>query len=304
MIFKGPKKENICAVIVTYFPDADFSKRVALVALQVDRVVIVDNNSDPATVLVLENLAEHLGVALILNETNLGVGAALNQGLEWLADRGYRWALTLDQDTVLKEDMVESLCSIYANCPEPEKVGIIGCNNFDANSGILRFKHPKLDKGLYEEVKVLITSGSLMSLDAFEKVGSFRNDFFIDGIDHEYCLRLVANQYKVLLSLYPGMLHSLGNQRVHRFLWRRPITENYKPFRHYYIIRNQLVLAQQFIGIETKWVVKNLVNSFKKIFIVLLFEEDKLHKTYAVLLGTLHGLMGKTGKLKSRLLKS
>ena len=304
MVLQGPEKKNIGAVIVTYFPDAEFAERVVLVASQVDRVVVVDNNSDTATVSVLKDLATRLGITLILNEANLGVGAALNQGVEWLAERGYCWALTLDQDTILKEDMVESLCLTYANCREPAKVGSIGCNNFDSNTGMLRFKHPKLDKGLHEEVKVLITSGSLMSLEVFKKVGPFRNDFFIDGIDHEYCLRLLVNQYKVLLSLYPGMLHSLGAQRVHRFLWKRPIASNHKPFRHYYIARNRLVVAQRFIGAETDWVVRDLIDSFKNFVIVLLFEEDKLRKSYAVLLGTLHGLMGKTGKLKSRLLKA
>ena len=40
-----PDKENACAVIVTYNPDADFAARAKQVCQQVAAVVVVDNGS-------------------------------------------------------------------------------------------------------------------------------------------------------------------------------------------------------------------------------------------------------------------
>lgn len=45
---------------------------------------------------------------------------------------------------------------------------------------------------LFRERKTLITSGMLIPLSLFGKIGMFREDYFIDSVDHEFCLRARA----------------------------------------------------------------------------------------------------------------
>jgi rhamnosyltransferase len=301
---RGPDGRTIGAIIVTYFPDEDLPRRVAAVATQVASVIIVDNGSNPEQLAMLREISAQHGAELLLNHTNLGVGTALNRGVGRAIEQGYSWVLTLDQDTQVYPDLIESLCRVYTAYPRAEQIGIIGTNNHDANTGQLRFVRERLDKGFYEEVKVTITSGSLMSVAAYKAIGPFREDFFIDGIDHEYCLRLIEQDFKVLLSLYPGMVHAIGTQKVHRFMGKTPIAENYAPFRHYYLTRNRLLLARRFFSRHSSWVLFDLKHRLRTIAVIVLFEEQKIRKLYAVCLGTVHALIGKSGKLHNRFLKS
>ncbi len=293
MTVAHPCKENICAVVVTYHPDPALSERVTEVARQVATVVVVDNGSSPASLERLHRLAGP-GVHFILNGENLGVGAALNRGLTWALEQGYLWALTLDQDTEVLPDLVDALSRVHAACPGP--VGILGCNYYDANTGLL-FDPSKRDGPGYQLAKVVITSGSLLLLSVFKAVGPFREEFFIDSIDHEYCFRLQARGYAVLFSFKPGMVHSLGTQKVHRFFWKRPITSNHPPFRHYYITRNRLVLAREYAATQTAWLSQDGLNACKAVLFVLLYEDQKVSKLKATALGALHAMTGRMGKL-------
>ena len=73
-------KADVCAVVVTYHPDPGFPDRLDRVRPQVGRVVVVDNGSSPPAREMLRNAAGP-DVELILNDANLGVATALNQGV-------------------------------------------------------------------------------------------------------------------------------------------------------------------------------------------------------------------------------
>ena len=99
--------------------------------------------------------------------------------------------LTLDQDTEVDPNMVGSLCMILSQCHVKESIGIIGSNSRSKHSGRLYIDCTgQADE--FIETKTVVTSGSLMSVSAYEKVGPFREDFFIEGVDLEYCRKLRA----------------------------------------------------------------------------------------------------------------
>src|SRR6202011_2352050 len=102
-----PTTKKICAVIVTYHPDSDLFNRIEKVVPQVGQTLIVDNGSSASCVEQLREIAGKLGVHLVLNSANEGVGRAINQGAQWAASRDYRWMLMLDQDTIVAADMGE-----------------------------------------------------------------------------------------------------------------------------------------------------------------------------------------------------
>jgi len=294
----GPRKENICTIIVTYHPDAGFPERAARAARQTSRLVIVDNHSSDSAQAMLRSLSSSLNAHLILNPDNLGLATALNQGVSWAKDQGFLWALTLDQDSLLLENMVENLAVAYQDCPFREEVGMIGTNYQDPNNGYIYQKGPcPLATGAWIEEKTLITSGSLLSTAAFDRVGPFRDELFIDQVDHEYCLRLRQCGYRILLSLHLGMIHPVGMRKTHKFLWQTLETTHHTPLRRYYLTRNRLILARQQYG-KVRGTVRVLKKSRKDILRILLFEDQKMLKLYAMALGVSHGIRGKAGKLR------
>jgi rhamnosyltransferase len=292
----------VCAVYVTYHPDAEFPERVARIAPQVAHIIIVDNNSNEEAVRMLRALCDAGNFELIENNDNLGVATALNQGAGRAFELGYTWALTLDQDSWPEAHLVTTLIAIYTDHPEREKVKMIGSN----------YRSPITDNALLEckdntsnfiETETVITSCTLMSLKAFEEVGPFRDDFFIDQVDHEYCLRLRSNGYKIAISCKPLMTHPLGNQTRHKVLWKHPICLNQSPLRRYYMTRNSLVLYRIYACKETHWVKNNLDAALKETVLTILFEDEKVKKIIAILLGIYHAISGRMGRLQSRVLE-
>src|SRR6266704_793855 len=94
---EGPAKENVCAIVVSYFPEGDFCSRLRQIQKQVAHVVVIDNASSDETAKLLETAQTELGITLIRNHVNLGIATALNQGTAWAKEMGYAWCLLFDR---------------------------------------------------------------------------------------------------------------------------------------------------------------------------------------------------------------
>ena len=291
---QAPCKENTCAAVVTYNPDAGFADRARQVCRQVAQAVIVDNGSTAGP-------PDVGGAHVIANSDNLGIAAALNQGLAWARAKGYAWALTLDQDSCPRDEMVEHLCHAYAICPYRREVAIVAANFFDPIARQCFYPTYGTDK-LWLEVITAISSGSLVSLAALAKAGPLREDFFIDSVDNEYCLRLRKLGYRIIVSARADMTHVLGGQRsVYRRHSVRISASDYGPRRRYYMTRNRLVLAAEYAESQPGWVVRELTRAMLEIPAMLLLERWRLSKLAAMGLGVWHAAIGKMGKADSRL---
>src|SRR5882762_10801432 len=107
---------QVCAVVVTYHPDHGFPARLSRIVPQVAATFIVDNGSSDAERKMLRGVAGG-AVTLVCNLENLGVAAALNIGARRASAEGFTWALLLDQDTEVDDDMVERLVGTHASFP-------------------------------------------------------------------------------------------------------------------------------------------------------------------------------------------
>jgi len=281
-------KADVCAVVVTYHPDPGFPDRLARVRSQVGGVVVVDNGSSPPAREMLR-CAAGPDVELILNDTNLGVAGALNQGVGRARDRFFRWALTLDQDSVVEPFLVQALLEAYNDFPMKEKVAVVGSNYFDEKRGkTLVPEFPA--QPLCLEQTTVITSGSLISVDAYGKVGPFRDDFFIDHVDDEYCLRARSRGYKVILCRRPVIRHSIGSAKTARIFGREVWTSNHSAARRYYMMRNFTVLARAYWTTEQAWVALRLLRHAAFMILMVLFEEEKTAKIRNIARGIMDGL--------------
>jgi rhamnosyltransferase len=293
----APSRETICAVIVTLNPDADLSARAEKVKSQVARIVLVDNGSTDSRVERLRQLAETMNAHLILNYRNEGVARALNQGAQWAEQQEYRWILTLDQDTAADPDMVDSLTAAYHEFPNQSGLAVVGSNHTSSVNGKPLVAYDDRNNKWGKEVKTVITSGSLVSLRAFHEIGGFRDEFFVDCVDLEYCLRARSHGFHIVMSSKPLMQHSIGKLTEHRLPWRATGASNHSPWRQYFMARNTLILAREYLASEPQWVLKTLWSRMKSLFLICLFEKERLNKLTYSLQGALDGIRRKTDRL-------
>jgi rhamnosyltransferase len=287
------KRENIIAVIVTYFPDQDFPRRLDIILGQFCEVVVVDNASAGESFSMLNELCGTRDrLAMIRNDRNTGVAHALNQGCRYALEQKYRWAVTFDQDTVVDADYLESIVDAGLQLKDAG-AGVIGCNYYEPNLGRTAYRNIT-DPGL-EERAVVITSGSLLSLVAHREVGGFRDDFFIDAVDEEYCLRCSAKGFRNFLVLKPLMVHSIGNMKNHFLFGCRAfkfVLHHHPSWRIYYFVRNNLILYGPYLFRRPSWVVPVAGARLIQVLLILLFEEYRLEKLRYVLWGVQDSITG------------
>jgi len=288
--------KDVCALLVTYHPDGEFPVRLRGISRQVGAIVIVDNGSAEAEVAMLRECAVDPAIALVLNSENLGVARALNIGIQQAALLGYSWVLLVDQDTVVESDMVETLCAIRESFPDRERLAIVGSNFWEKHRRSVKANRFDSCGAQWDEVAAVITTGSLLSLPAFSDIGPFREEFFIDYVDTEYCLRARARGYRVLKTRRPLMSHSIGRPTQHRLLWMKKWTSNHSADRRYYIARNHTVMVREcgryMLG---SWVLISFLSCLKAWKRIALYEQSKRSKIAAVYLGWWDGIRGKLG---------
>lgn len=302
MIYKEPDKSNVCAVVITYYPDFDFPSRLKIITQQVDRVLIVDNNSSSECIDILDQLSKHPNVHLIKNESNLGVATALNQAVEWAQAQRCDWLLALDQDTIPYTYMVEKLLACLREVDNFDTVAIIGANYINRIFGDIYVNADNCGCSCMEVVSV-ITSGSLLSLSAAQNIGRFRDDYFIDHVDDEYSLRARLKGYKVMLSCEALMEHVICSPIHRKFLWKWLFSPNAPAFRRYYQARNHIALIIEYFWNEPKWILQSIQVRIKECLLILLLEDEKFGKMCQILQGIIDGVLGRMGPRKRDIYK-
>ncbi len=292
-----PQKENICAVIVTYHPDNGIRERIERILMQVGAAVVVDNNSPAEKQSLLSKISScNPGCYIINNIDNLGIATALNQGVKWAKEKGFHWVLLFDQDSVINEDMVESLAEVYDAYPDKARLAVIGSNYTDSYTKRQLQEVKQEEKCLWFEKKTTITSGSLIPVSVFDRVGFFRDEFFIDHVDDDFCMKARNKGFKVILTVKEIMQHSLGASTMHRFLWKYRGTTNHSPLRRYYMTRNHFILVKEYFFKEPAWVFNTVFSRIKMTILMCLFEKNRSQKLKAILKGLYHGLFNITKK--------
>jgi rhamnosyltransferase len=287
--------QDVCAITVAYHPDATFPLRVERTLREVGALVIVDNGSRDAEVGMLRHLTTNSLITLISNLNNVGIARALNVGIRRAITLGFKWVLLLDQDSWIDDGMVQTLIAAGAAYPDRDRLGVIGSGYRDFNSPLHESKDESVG-GNWEEVASVITSGSLIPLKAYAAVGAFREDFFIDHVDTEYCFRARAKGYRVIRTRRPMMSHPIGAISRHKVLWTEKWTFNHAPDRRYYIARNDTVMLREYghyaFGI---WALKSFGRCVRLCKRIALYEEMKAHKIIAVAQGFWDGVRGHMG---------
>lgn len=282
-------KDTVCCLIVTYNIGCQFYDCYNAIKGQVNEVVIIDNGSEQETIQVLKDVEKLENVHIIYNPTNLGISVALNQGVRYAKDKCYEWILTMDNDSEATEDMVKLMLDIYDNLNEIEKEKVVSLfpsyleKGFNLE-GALNEKSD-LNNCKFNYVKQEITSGNLVKAFVFDKIGNFNEKLFIDYVDHEFCLRLLENEYKLIKLEGAILLHSLGSSVERKTLLGSISYTNHSAIRRYYITRNRLYIWKNYKDIDREFIKMDKSASVKEFVKILIYEEHRVEKIRMIIKG-------------------
>lgn len=293
---------KVCALVVTYNPDVKHLERLLQVLLpQVNSILVIDNKS-------LDFNANDLTVKsqkleYIFNEHNLGLATAYNHACIIARARGYTHIVLLDQDSLPAVDMIHMLLNVITKRNQFELVtAAVGPKYCDVKgqqrSPFVKIKNFHLERVECTEDEVvevdhLISSGSLIDLRVFDRVGAFVDELFIDCIDTEWCLRVRRHRLNILGVGNAAMGHNIGERYLSVFNRKLPM---HTPLRLQYQFRNQIWLIKQ-PCVGWRWRVIDAVRCLKLIAVYMIFAPNKCINLGAIAKGIFNGLMNKMGKI-------
>ena len=283
---------DVLAVIVTYNPGSDLEQSLQNLESQGAHILVVDNSERESVGELLRSLQGRHRFELIRNGTNLGIAGALNRGVLYAQKNGYRWLLTLDQDSILPADYLQILKQTYQQSPERDRIAILAPAHFDKTTGYQSRDYRGLS-GPYISKDIVMTSGNLIPMTVFDKLGLFDEDLFIEYVDHDFCLRVKKAGFKTVIVGSALLGHSLGVIRKHsltrQFFF---FSHNYHPVRRYYRARNRVILYRRYFG---WWILQDQEFAIKDMIKILLVEKNKWEKVKATIAGTFDAFLGRMG---------
>ena len=285
---RGPPLTDVVAVVVTFHPGADLGGNLEALRRQVDAVLVIDNGS--ADLASVERAALAAGCHVVANRDNIGIAAALNQAADLARAQGYAWLATFDQDSRVPDGALAGLLAVYAAHPDRERIAIMAMSHRDRATG-RDYQRPSdvlTENPNWRSVRTTISSGSLVRTEALDRVGRFDERLFIDGVDHDFCLRCRRAGLLVVESGEQVMDHSLGAVSLHRALGRTIACTNHSPARRYYITRNSLELSARYAAFDWLWSLRNAVHLVDASLSTLTFEERRGEKAKAMIQGAWH----------------
>jgi rhamnosyltransferase len=295
---------RVCAVIVTYYTKEPLAPVLAALQGQVARVIIVDNGSGGRHIGGLHTLAEEFPgfVGLIFNPENIGLAAAQNQGIRTALTDGYDWVLLLDDDSMPAANMVPNMLTTMQQQTDVP-VGILAPRMLEQNvatvtrylvvpRGTKRMMRKPVAAGeVMDYVATVIASGSMIHRDVFARVGLMRAGFFIDYIDHDFCLRARAHGFTIRVVGNAELYHRQGDKTQKMFLGRKVVTQNYGPLRRYYIFRNRVFFLRIHAAASPGFIAHEVMACGWDALRILALEPKKWAKLRAAFRGLVHGVI-------------
>lgn len=262
------KELKLAGVVILYEPtDEDLSNMKTYID-DIDLLYVIDNSKEKND----SRLIKNKKIKYIFNNENKGLSIPYNDACEMARSDGYKWLLTMDQDTRFEKNVLKVLKEKIVNT-DTSDIGIV----VSWHNTKLHIPKPKEDIDYPLEV---MSSGNLVNLDIHKKVGGFKDWMFIDGIDIEYGLNLKKHGYKIMRVNTVEMVHNLGDIYYRNFFGKELLVTNHSALRRYYQCRNYLYIRDMYIDLEPEFC-KILVKFKTIILAIILYENNKIKKIKA-----------------------
>ena len=302
-----PVSATVTSITVAYNPNPErLAEQVRALQGEVADIVVVDNGSrDP-----IAEILKGLPVRVLTMPGNVGVARGFNVGITAARERSASHVLLLDDDSVPAPGMVAELVAACArrSAEGAPRVAAVGPRVQDARDphdypfiqlGWLRNRHVRCGTARDEVIACdfLISSGSLVPMDALTGVGEFDEGLFIDSVDLEWCCRARARGFALYGVCAASLDHRLGDRRHTVFDGVELVVHS--PERIYYMTRNRFLLYRRGY-MPLKWKLKDLLRWLAKFSATVLFIAPRFAYLRMTLRAIGDALMGRAGKLEGR----
>ena len=268
-------------------------------------VFIVDNASTDQTIDLIDKL-DYPDLELLSLERNAGVAEALNIALDKARKSSSKWLFILDQDSrcvpgcldvlfreaeLLHESdrRTGAVCPVARSRKFPESIHMpyiwTGTRLMQVESG----------ESEVLEIDSTITSGTMYLVEALENAGGFKQEYFIDFVDHECHLRMRRAGWKIFWISRAGLEHSLGK---HQEMTPEGLWIEHEPWRYYFMTRNMIHGYYSFGGCRA--VSAFLGDALRHSRMLRRYGRSSNKCIRHMLKGILHGFLGKLGPLAPR----
>jgi rhamnosyltransferase len=294
-IYRSGTFDTIAGLVILYNPDILIIENIKSYISKINTLYVIDN-SKVQNVTLVKQLLTFKKIRYTHYEENIGIAKALNIAAEWAINDNYDLLLTMDQDSSLSTDTID----IYSN---------FLATHTHLSVGLLTLYHhvknfnKRKSKNTWSEVQTAFTSGSLINLRAFTQIGPFEEKYFIDYVDHEFCLRLRANGFKIIQINSAICYHQLGNLVSKNILGLEIPATNHSSIRIYYRTRNRFDVAKKYFITFPVWVIIDLIRFMYEILITIFFETKKTQKIQMAFIGFFDFVRNKYGKIEIEVLQ-
>jgi rhamnosyltransferase len=215
---------KIAIGFVTYNASTSLILRIQAIVSAGFKVYVFDNS--PEDDLIRQN-SKKLDRDFIKYTTcgkNLGLGYGISSVCAQAYYDSFKALIFFDQDTVFDLSTLEFIEKFYS-----ERV-----NEFANYSAIVfNAKAPLGESQQVKDILLAISSGSLFLLDNLKKINWHNQNYFVDYVDYEFCLR--SNNYKLKIGEYastPGFDHeSEQPDRIYKILGKERLLRKYSTSR-------------------------------------------------------------------------
>jgi rhamnosyltransferase len=266
---------DCAASLILFHPDSSLQGNIESFADKVGKVYVFDNSprdNNPD----VDKLKKDDRFIYLSADRNIGLAKALNRTCAEAFSAGYKYILTMDQDSYFPSLDLNGMISVALGDP---KIGIV--------SALHQVENDKehMVRGDIEEISTAMTSGNLLDLSIWQKAGGFEEKMFIDYVDHEFCLRLRKNGYKIIRTNKTTINHRVGNLKKRRFLIWTVRPTNHPAFRQFYQTRNWLYLKKYYKKYFPDYFKINRMSQMRRILKILLYENRKFRKLFLIFKG-------------------
>jgi hypothetical protein len=194
-----------------------------------------------------------VNITVMQTGLNLGYSGGNNVGIEKALMDGSNYVLILNSDTAVKQNFIWEITRAAIDSHAAIIGGLIkdcgGQTILQAGESLLRgilsfgLQNPKLDKGLWWQTEIVNGSAMMMSREMLtlrkQKLGFYLHPhFFLYCEEIEIGFWCKKNGFKSIISKNSEVVHAVGGSS----------TIEYKPFVFYYLTRNRIIIAREYLS--------------------------------------------------------
>lgn len=231
------------------------------------KVIVVDNKSKDKTILKIE---KYRFAKLIRNKKNLGFSAGNNIGIKYALSKGADVVFLLNPDTILPVNFINNFDQSTLPLLMSNEAQIVGPKIYN-EKGKLWSAGGKIDEKRYSSYLVgygkedtgqynsqldldyISATAIFIKKEVFEKIGYFKDDYFLYYEDVDFCQRAKKAGFKLAIDSNITLVHKASSS----------VGINSEVMQ-YYMARNHMLFVERFAPLTIK--IRELVRLPKTIY--------------------------------------